>query len=256
MTTSRGSGPVARRMPRWLQLTLAVGAPIAALVMIGLGFWQLARLDERRATNAAILARRELAPLDLNADLDLDPAVSQYRPAVAHGFYDASGEVFWRNQEYGGQPGMHIVTPLRLEGQSEAVLVDRGWLPLTGPMAVDAAAYPAPEGLIEVTGLIVVPPTRTTDLSPFDPVPAEGEAPLLAWFWLDPKQIERQLGYALLPVVLAAEDMDPDGLPRAGLDVALDEGPHLGYAVQWFSFAAITVAGMVAYVWTARRRGN
>jgi surfeit locus 1 family protein len=33
----------------------------------------------------------------------------------------------------------------------------------------------------------------------------------------------------------------------------LDEGPHRGYAVQWFAFAAIALAGAVAVVWRERR---
>lgn len=240
-------------MPSWLRLTLVILAPIAIAVMIGLGFWQLGRLEARRATNAAILARRDLAPIDLNRDVVSDPLSVEYRSAVARGTYDSAGEVYWRNQEYDGAPGMHVITPLRLEGGA-AVLVDRGWLPLTGPTDVDAARFPPPAGVVEVTGLLRVPPVRTSTLSPYDPVPAAGAPALKAWFWLDPTQIAPQVGYALLPVVLTADDGPSTSLPLADTTLALDEGPHLGYAIQWFSFAAITTIGLFAYWRSSRRR--
>lgn len=240
-------------MPPWLRGTLVILAPIAIVVMIGLGFWQLGRLEARRATNAAILARRDLAPIDLNRDAVSDPVAVEYRQAIARGTYDPAGEIYWRNQEYDGAPGMHVVTPLRLEG-GEAVLVDRGWLPLAGPTDVDAARFPPPTGVVDVTGLLRVPPVRTSTLSPYDPVPVGGAPALKAWFWLDPSQIAPQLGYALLPVVLTAEGEGPASLPLADTTLALDEGPHLGYAIQWFSFAAITTIGLFAYWRSSRPR--
>jgi surfeit locus 1 family protein len=35
-------------------------------------------------------------------------------------------------------------------------------------------------------------------------------------------------------------------LPRPDPDIALDEGPHLFYAIQWFAFALIAGLGYVA----------
>ncbi len=239
-------------MPLWVRRLLVIAAPVAILVMVGLGFWQLERLATRRAVNAAILARRDLPAINLNAEGAADPPALEYRAVVARGTYDPAGEVYWRNQEYDGAPGMHVITPLKLEGGG-AVLVDRGWLPLTGPIDVDGARFPPPTGPITITGVIRVPPTRTAALSPFDPAPGPGAPPLKAWFWLDPAQIAQQLGYGLLPIVLAAEPDTADQWPRAVTLPELDEGSHLGYAIQWFSFAAITTVGLAAY-WRAGRR--
>lgn len=251
---SANKTPMPRGMPRWLRRVLVVAAPIAIGVMIGLGFWQLRRLDERRAVNAAILARRDLPVVDLNTEADPDPAALEYRRTVVRGTFDPAGEVYWRNQEYDGAPGMHVVTPLVLEGGGAAVLVDRGWLPLTGPTEVDGGRFPPPTGLIEVLGLIRNPPRRTSSFSPYDPVPEPGDAPLKAWFWLDPSLIAGQLATPLLPVVVVADPTAPDAWPRADTTVVLDEGSHLGYAIQWFSFAAITTVGLIAYWRTTRRR--
>jgi surfeit locus 1 family protein len=253
---SNTKGTSAPQRPAWLRWLVTILAPVAVAVMVGLGLWQLNRLAERRVVNAAIVARQDLPAIDLNREVPTEPSEAEHRRATVRGEFDPAGEVYWRNQENNGSPGMHVVTPLRLEGGQGAVLVDRGWLPLAGPSDVDASGYQPPVGVLEVSGWISVPPTRVTDLSPYDAVPGPGDQPLKAWFWLDPVLIERQLGYRLLPFVLMLEGSpatDPRALPRLPERPALDEGPHLGYAIQWFSFAAITVAGLFAYWRTTRR---
>jgi surfeit locus 1 family protein len=35
---------------------------------------------------------------------------------------------------------------------------------------------------------------------------------------------------------------------------ALDEGPHMSYAIQWFAFATVAIVGGVAFVRAGRRR--
>ncbi len=256
LNTRRPNASPKTERPAWLRWLVTITAPIAVATMIGLGIWQLERLAERRATNAAVLVRQDLPAIDLNQESVAALGEVEYRSATVRGTYDPSGEVYWRNQEDSGRPGMHVVTPLRLEGGQGAVLVDRGWLPLAGPSDVDAAAFPPPAGVVDLSGWIRVPPTRTSALSPFDPVPGPGEPPLKAWFWMDPSLIQGQLGYELLPIVLMADHVGSAEGPLSPERPALDEGPHLGYAIQWFSFALITVVGLVAYWRTSRRNAG
>jgi surfeit locus 1 family protein len=71
--------------------------------------------------------------------------------------------------------------------------------------------------------------------------------------YADVRGIGEQMPYAILPVyVQAAGTARADGMPVAGTPVLeLTEGPHRGYAMQWFAFAAILVVGYPIYV---RRR--
>ena len=59
---------------------------------------------------------------------------------------------------------------------------------------------------------------------------------------MDIDRIQAQIPYPLLPIFIE-QSPDPGetaaSLPHRSGSVALDEGPHLGYAIQWFSFAAI-----------------
>ena len=55
--------------------------------------------------------------------------------------------------------------------------------------------------------------------------------------------------------VLDGTDDPADGLPIAAPPPALPEGPHLGYAVQWFLFAGVVVVGYPLLLRRVTRRG-
>jgi surfeit locus 1 family protein len=72
-----------------------------------------------------------------------------------------------------------------------------------------------------------------------------GQAPLTTWNFINIDGISRQVDYPLLPAyVQQAPDETWTSLPyRSEPDVEITEGPHMGYAIQWFTFAAIIAIG-------------
>jgi len=247
---------IVQRWPRWLRAVFLSAIPLVALGMLALGFWQLARLQERRAQNAAIEQRVAQAPLVLSGvSLPEPPEALDYRPAIVRGTFDPAGEIVWRNQAYQGAPGVHVITPLRLTGSDVAILVDRGWLPYTQAELEARRAYPPPAGEQAISGLLRLPVTRNADFLPADPTNSPEQPRLDAWFWLDIAQIETQTAYPLLPMLLVqAPDPEPAALPIRTLVLDLSDGPHLGYALQWFAFAAIAAFGPLIYWWRNRAR--
>jgi surfeit locus 1 family protein len=240
--------------PPWLRALTLVAIPIIAVGMLGLGFWQLSRLLERRTANARIEARLALAPVALEQlDLGGDLSLLEYRPVTVRGTFDYAHEIVWRNQAYQGAPGVHIITPLRLSDRT-AVLVDRGWIPALAADRVTRAAYQIQTGEAAISGLVRLPGQRRWDFEPQD-TPASGEDRLDAWFFLNVPRIQTQVPYALLPLVVQqAPATDPSTLPIRTYDLQLDDGPHASYAFQWFAFAAIAIFGPLIYWWRTRRR--
>jgi surfeit locus 1 family protein len=240
-------------LPGWLRVLLLIAIPVIALGMVALGFWQLSRLEQRRLVNAEIRARLDEPPLDLNeTPLPSDLEGLEYRPAAARGTFDFENEIVWRNQEHAGAPGVHVITPLRLTGVDEAVLVDRGWIPYTEAEPAARRAYQSPEGELSMSGLLRLPARRTADFLPADPTLSPALPRLDSWFWLDIGQIQAQVPYALLPVIVAqTPGSEAPQLPIPSAELDLSEGPHLVYAVQWFAFAAIALVGPLLY-WRRR----
>jgi len=242
----------------WLGPLLLVLVAVGALVMIGLGLWQLQRLGDRRAANAQIRARMAQPPADLAQQ---SGGLPEYTPVLAKGVYDFSNEIVLRNRAHDQEPGVHVLTPLRLAGSDQAVLVDRGWIPYTEADPAARALYDRPGTLVTITGLARPSQVRTFFLLPADPT-ASPDAPRLdSWFWINLPQIQGQVPYPLLPFFLeAAPQADQSILPVSGYDdIDLSDGPHLSYAIQWFSFTAILIAGSLVLWRQARleaRRGG
>ncbi len=235
--------------PRWIITTLLV--IVAVGVMVRLGLWQLDRLEQRRDFNTRVSAQIEAAPLDLPSSLPDNPQSlydMEYRPVTASGEYDFANEILLRNQVLEGLPGYHILTPLRMQGVEGVILVDRGFIPLAEGEASLRVKYAQP-GPVQVSGIFLRPRIPHYFGVP-DPTLAPGETRLDAWNAVRLDRIQQQVGYPLLPVyILAAPDPLRQGPPFSALEQPdLSEGPHIGYAMQWFAFAAILGFGYPYFV--------
>jgi surfeit locus 1 family protein len=244
---------------RWVRALLVVGIVTGAAVMVGLGIWQLGRWQERRALNAAIRLRLAQPPLLLTGQPLADAASLEYRPVSVRGVYDFSQEIILQNRAHEQVPGVHAITPLRIAGSEVGVLVDRGWLPYELAPPEARAAYQFPSGEVEVQGILRMSQTRPSAFLPLpiDPTRGPGDPRLDEWFWPNIDQMQGQIPYPLLPMYIE-KPVAPEvsQLPIAGYEVDLSEGPHLSYAIQWFSFAAILILGPMAYGYQRRRRGR
>jgi surfeit locus 1 family protein len=230
-------------------LSFVVLAAVAAAVCVRLGIWQLDRLAERRALNAAVAGRMRAAPV-APGELPADTAARHYRRVRLAGVPDYAREVVLANRSRDGSPGVHLLTPVRVAGSDTAVLVNRGWVYSPNGADVDLARWRDADTLA-VDGYVELPSRRPgAPRLPSNPS---------AYRWLDPGALAAQVGYPVTPyyVVMApaaGETPKPDRPARLG-PPALDEGPHKSYAVQWFSFAAVAVVGAAAFALAARRGG-
>lgn len=227
--------------------TAGVLGSVAALVVAGtcvrLGIWQLHRLAERKTLNAAVEARLLDPPLDL-ATPPSDTVGLLYRRVRLRGTYDNAHAIVIAERTFQGNPGVHLLTPLRLPGG--AILVNRGWLPSPDARTVDIAPFDT-TGVVAVVGL--VRPFRANRTRAQPPAPGEFQR---VWYDYDPT-IPRHFPYPVAPVYVQALPapapttgglrLGPQTLPARLAPPQLSNGPHLSYAIQWFSFALIAVVG-------------
>jgi surfeit locus 1 family protein len=241
--------------PRWIGF-LIVGLMLAIL-FTSLGFWQLRRLEHRRANNALLTSRLSEQPQPLedlvtNYSTDgsqFDGSSIAYRPTTITGRYDTANEVLLRTTDnYEGQPGFYILTPLVLE-DNQAVLVMRGWVPfeLNTPPVKEAAP---PDNKVTVTGMVYLETKRPTGfLSGLTPKDPPGKLNVTAY--TDTTRLEEQMPYDLLPLYVRLETQTPaqaGTLPLKPEPLELSEGSHLGYAIQWFAFTLIGITGYILLI--------
>jgi len=151
------------------------------------------------------------------------------------------------------------------------VLVNRGWLRAPDAATVDLRPFRV-EGPVRLTGIVVPFFPKRAPGGP-DRRSGSGEAIRVArptadpdaapvWFRPDDDAVRASLPYPVADFIVqalpddAAGDADGSQPIRLG-PPELDRGPHLSYAIQWFSFAAIALIGWTIVVvrrWTAEER--
>jgi surfeit locus 1 family protein len=162
-----------------------------------------------------------------------------FRRVVLNGEYDDEHTIIIAGRSLRGTPGVHVVTPMRLGGA--AVLINRGWMPSAdaASVPVDSIGEPGPRNLEAL-------------LTPFPQDYGSGAAPdsfQRVWYSMDAVRLQRQFPYQVLPVI--AQILPHANQPRYPIRLSarsIDEGPHLGYAIQWFSFAAIALIGWIVLI--------
>jgi len=223
---------------RWWWVTLIVLMLMLALAR--LGFWQLDRLQQRRASNLILAATLANTPLDLANDaIPQDVASLKDRQVQTTGEFDFEHQVMLKVQNWQGRAGAHLITPLVFEDGKTAVLVDRGWIPEADNNLDGRSKYDIP-GLVTVNGFAALSQTLP------EQTPIEPQEPQDQWYRVDIEAIQRQITYQLVPIYILQSPADNSQPPfRSEPDIDLSEGNHLSYAMQWFIFS---VGLGVAYV--------
>ncbi len=227
--------------PWWLVSHVLV--LVLIVVMINLGLWQVRRLEERRDLNA-LQAERTAAAVVATDVLAAEIAGGgveevQYRVVEATGRYRPGDEVAVRGRSLNGAPGVWLLTPL-VPVEGPALVVNRGWVPQSSSDPAARPPAPVPDAEVTVRGWVRLSEQRA-GLGVADP--SEGRLASLAR--PDITRYAAQLDYPVYPYYLQLNSQDPPpgdypvlvALPAPG------DGPHLGYAVQWFIFTAIAVVG-------------
>jgi surfeit locus 1 family protein len=202
----------------------------AVLVFVLLGNWQLGRAAEKRALDQDFSAAGPALPLPPAA-----AAVPSYQPVTANGIYDSAHQFLLDNLSEGGQAGVHVLTPLLLSDGS-AILVDRGWAPFgaTRDVLPDVAVAETPR---QVAGRLDDLPRPGIELA----APQGKGWPRLISYPKMP-ELAAELGRELRPQRILLDPREPDGFVRNWRLGGISAERHLGYAIQWFAFAATAVA--------------
>ena len=225
---------VRRRFQPRLWPTLA--ALLLVPLFIAAGQWQWNKASAKAALQAELEARGKQAVLSVPSTR-VDAEALRYRRLVARGHFEPQHQVLIDNRTYRGQAGYQVVTPLRLEGSEMRVLVNRGWI----PASADRGSLPqidTPSGSVEVLGMAVVLSSRVFTLGK-DDASTTGQA---VWQNLDLARYAKMLAFPIQPLVLQLDaESAAGGFVRDWPSPDERRQTNLGYALQWWSFAATTV---------------
>ena len=227
---------------------------LVAATCVRLGFWQLDRLQQRRDLNTLAATRMADPPVDL-ADLPPDSAGAAWRRVRLAGGCESEQIVLAARSRHGA-PGVHLLCRFRAR-DGRVVLLDRGWVHSADARTVVPEVYRhAPRDTVLEAIVVPFPPgeadsrVRSARAAP----PGSGtrpDAPRVI-YRLNRAQARAVTGLDLPPWYVQATGAGGT-IPVPADPPDLTEGPHLGYAVQWFSFATIALVGWLVLVLRRKR---
>ena len=222
------------------KIVLGIIAIGLAIFFLSMGAWQLRRLSGRQAENAFLASRRFGVVLPLDS-LPADTGLAHFRRVRIRGYYDYAREIVFTLRGRNGSPGVNIITPLLRNGKDTAVLVNRGWIYSPDGMTVDLNPWREAD-TVNASGFVETFPTK-------GPFPEPNPARPKAFRRLNRAALEKVFPYPIANyyVVLTDSSSSASAPPRVE-PLPLDEGPHRAYAIQWFSFAAISIIGLVTFI--------
>lgn len=233
-----------------------IALPMLA-VLVGLGIWQLERLQWKESLIEELTLRGSGPAIPLPADDSIPVADLMYRPVTVTGQYMHEAEMHLLNRVRKGVPGIHLVTPLvRSDGGPTVLLVDRGWVPLDWPGTPVSGREE-----VTVTGIVRTPPEPGLFVP--DNRPDKND-----WYYLDPVAMAQSAGVLPFPDYYIYATAEAPAQPATGAaSGSIGSGPdhplpnewkvdlpndHLSYAITWFALAVALIAVYLVYH-TSRR---
>lgn len=220
------------------------------VLFVNLGQWQWGKAERKAAAQALLDTRAGEGPLSLPASRIDDAEPFHYRRVSLRGHYRAAGQILLDNQMMGEKVGYRVLTPFVIAGAAGGneveVLVDRGWV----PAASDRRQLPevaVPSAPTSLEGVAVIPSVKHFALAP-DIAPSGGNA---RWQFIDLERYAREARVTLQPLLVRLAPEQPGGYLRVWPRPDDRHERHRSYALQWFGFAASSVA---IWAWFAFRR--
>ena len=229
----------------WLGLTVYL---ILVSLLCSLGFWQLNRAEQKKQILQQQQAAIDADSIDLNRQTIVDEEAVRYRKVVVKGYYDVAHQFLVDNQIVDGKNGYFVFTPLFVDGADDAVLVNRGWIPL-GKDRKDLPNVDFKSNATQIMGRLNHFPSVGIKLKgaeiPTDTWPSVVQV-------VDANVLSERLGYPIRTYQIELDATAPEGYKREWkINVPIPPEKHLAYAVQWFALALTLTA---LFIWMSTRK--
>jgi surfeit locus 1 family protein len=207
-------------------------------LLLRLGFWQLARADEKQQLMTVYQQQRALPAQKF--DFSIPEKITNYQTVIIEGVYDLQRYWLVDNKPRGGKVGYEIVMPLWTGAQW--LLINRGWV-LAPSLRNQLPVLETPTKKITIEGYFYQPSKNAVLNSNESDLLQEWPKRVLQ---LDYQMAENALGKPTYPAVFRIADDSPSAFVTDWPMINTLPEKHQAYAVQWFAMA---VALLGLYGW-------
>ena len=210
---------------------------VGAGILVGLGVWQLQRLDWKNGILAQIDAKIAAVPVVLPDTVS--PEADKYLPVTLSGRLIGPEALVLTSIKDSGA-GYRVIAALEVAGSGRKIMVDLGFV---ADMNRD---FTRPTAQMMVTGNLHWP----EEVDGFTPEP---ELLSALWFARDVERMANVLGTEQVLVVARSLDPPIPAVTPLPVDTATVANDHLNYAITWFSLAFVWLGMTALLVWRIRR---
>jgi surfeit locus 1 family protein len=219
------------------------------VIMIYLGFWQLRRANESQAILDRFNEQSIVQATSLSKALSLKD--KRYRMVKVEGYYDNEHPFLLDNQFHQHQVGYHVISVLKIPGQKQRLLIDRGWVPMQGARRRHLPQILPVENKVTVYGKIH---QADKHLLLLGNIAEQGNDWPRLIQQINFDYIHQVLGAPVYPFVIQLEKGQMHGYVRDWKPVMMSPQRHKVYAVQWFIMAFTLIILSIVLVMTRRKQ--
>jgi surfeit locus 1 family protein len=232
------SRPRLRFHPEWrISLFTLIMLPL----LVGLGFWQLQRAEEKVALLASWDQRQSQPPVPLEQVWEEPADQLAYLPVTVAGRFDAETYFLLDNRMHAGRFGYEVIGILNLDSNGSPVLVNRGWV-AGDPARLSLPAVAPVKGRVELKGHVYVAPGTPFLLA--EQEPGESWPKVVEALEMDKLRplLDGGAGDRLFSYPVRIDSGQPGALTVDWQVVNVSPDKHRAYAAQWFTMAAVLFA--------------
>ena len=214
---------------RFILPSILITATFAFLV--SLGFWQLDRADEKRGIEASIKQANTGSVELIRKEEGLQ--TKEYYEVRLQGKYLSDKQFIYDNQIVDQVSGYYVLTPYALEGQSKAILINRGFIPWNGrrdKLADIVIGQETREIKVQISK-----PIKRMELKPSE---VGIQFPVLIQS-IDLQDMADRAKVDFSSVIGLLDASASNGFIRKWEPYTGSIEKHIGYAVQWFLMALV-----------------
>ena len=214
---------------RFILPSILITATFAFLV--SLGFWQLERADEKRGIEASIKQANTGSVELIRKEEGLQS--KEYYEVRLQGKYLSDKQFIYDNQIVDQVSGYYVLTPYALEGQSKAILINRGFIPWNGrrdKLADIVIGQETREIKVQISK-----PIKRMELKPSE-VGIQFPALIQS---IDLQDMADRAKVDFSSVIGLLDASASNGFIRKWEPYTGSIEKHIGYAVQWFLMALV-----------------
>lgn len=218
-------------------------------LFINFGLWQYHKAQQKQAIqtayNQAKVGDALMFPLEIADSSVPNYDEWKYKKVRVTGTYEPKYQFLLDNQVEESRVGFHVITPLKIDGTSQYVLINRGWI-LGKDTHTELPEFNTPTDQITLTGQVWVPSKKIFSLESKPVITGNDEALhrqpwQTVWQHMDMDKYKKSVPFMVSGMAIKLDsNSEADGFVRNWQVPAERIATNIGYAYQWFGFALAT----------------